>query len=251
MIVKQKGGIKTTLKIGITIDWDYFSDSDIFDYGHRENQFFREFMWNSRLQGNPGLVDEFKMEDYKAFVDKLKEIKLLPKVIWVSDSHLYAAIVFTSFKPDIIINFDSHHDMYLIKEKYISCENWAVESLKRRKKLQYIWVRPAWVKEADGIPKDFIDRVKSCHLDELEHLLPESYDMTISHACRSGSWMPPWLDDKFDEFLKLTKAILTMDQDDPPAKRTYHVPTPEEFADYRKKIEMIFNEQKQRDAERI
>lgn len=236
--------LRKKIKIGMTIDWDFFSDSDAYDFGHRENPFFIETIWQIRVVGNPELVSDFHLVEHrKTFWEDLKKLNLIPPILMTSESHLHAYPLFMAFPPDLVINFDSHHECYIVKDpKIVTCENWALSLLSKKKKMKMLWVQPPWVdNNLSGIPENLHERTSYCKLEELKGFLPETFDTIISHSCRSGSWMPPWLDEEFESFISESGAKRIDIPEDEPVKRIFKAPTPEEILRNKDRQKILFS----------
>lgn len=238
-MAKQKG-----IKVAISVDWDFFIDTDQFDMGHKENKFFIETLWQIRAI-EQGLMDQFKLADHlKIFWPFIKELSIYPPALFATESHLHAYAFYSGFVPDLLINFDSHHDLFKIKEeKMITCENWALEYLRNFPTVQYIWVYPKWVKKNDiKLPFGIMNRVKTCSFESLPMILPDEHWLPMmGHVCRSGAWMPPWLDGDFDKFLEDSHLqILKFEQFGPPEKRNFIKPTEEEIKKDQERMEKAF-----------
>ena len=86
------------------------------------------------------------------------------------------------------------------------------------------WVRPKWSIGNFSLPRDLRSRVKV--ISEGQDWGVEKIDRV--HVCRSGCWVPPWLDKDFIEFVQSRgeKVVkLQIDDWDPMAERW----TDEEF----------------------
>lgn len=208
----------------LSIDWDYFcNENPLWDLGHRENQMFLNFMWQTR----GCLAGEMKTSGQEVgFWSRIREI-VDPQSyeIHVSESHLSAyRLVEREEGPLILV--DAHHDCWPFalrgKDKWLmECSNWVSAWIRIGKtygvERQVFWVAPS--KEAASlyegkIQKEVRKNVLTTTMDELARTLSffVKQKVNIIHACRSGCWTPPWLDKSWLAFLKASQLeIKAMD----------------------------------------
>jgi len=188
----------------VTIDFDFFVKEDpAWDFGHQESLLFLNMIWESRV----GLANELKTDGnergFWKWLHKHSGVEYAP--MCVSDSHAYACNIHQSINRVIII--DAHHDCWQgdslgvdKRDRNIYCHNWLREWLLQKKGRSALWVKPVWPKDGLILPDDMKSRVK-------EVTWSKSLDLglqgsTIVHVCRSGCWVPPWLDKAFLAFLR-------------------------------------------------
>ena len=120
----------------------------------------------------------------------------------MSDSHCFAHSLLDGV--DRVISFDAHHDCWDIdnnSKNEVFCDNWLRHWIKAKKKNKAVWVRPDWLdKDALTLPSDLKSRVEVMNYSKVGNLGLEG--SVIVHVCRSGCWVPPWLDKAFLGFLK-------------------------------------------------
>lgn len=191
----------------LSVDWDFFfpvlsteDDKDfLYDWGHSEvNRKIDNLLWTTRAGGFlradkplPGTSGEetsfwkkFRIGSHtKLFLaDSHKDILRQP----VSHHHY-----------DLILNFDAHHDSGYGKptsDIRFTCEDWTRYFTNKGVPVKVIY--PKW-KEKFAFTEDKLDeltKLVEVSIDSGEH---PPYNISHIFICRSGTWVPPWLDDKF------------------------------------------------------
>jgi hypothetical protein len=198
---------------GITVDWDYFvPENPLWDIQHAETTLHRSLLWYSRYC----IKDQFIVTDeVKGFWDRIRSwADITDAVLSVSDSH-GTAITTALTEVDTIVLFDQHHDCWPHKAKgndVAYCDTWLRCWLELSKQRQVIWVKPEFPKEYFDpevefpVPEDFKDQftcVTQKTFDAKKLGLKES-EIDSIHICRSGAWTPPWLDERFIQFVQET-----------------------------------------------
>jgi hypothetical protein len=219
----------------LSVDWDYFfpePESDrygLFDWGHRESKLFIEDLWEIRASGFlarqmdlPGLSGE-----ERTFWKRIKVINDAP--LYLAESHAYACDeqIVRRFMDDdrmgytnSIWSFDAHHDLGyrddsvadLLKGK-IDCGVWLLYYYLRWSPTIHIRY-PRWkrtVFQIDGVS----DTMVSLHdIDRaFRHGREKLPVFDAIFLCRSGAWVPSWLDTKFHAFAQAapTQNIVFID----------------------------------------
>ena len=180
----------------LTIDWDYFVPEDpIHDFGHMENLFFLDQIWWFRVQ----YIDNIKTSGEElVFWNRLREKNIFPiDQVWVSDSHLPAYDIADLYNIDTIVSVDAHHDVWDLKETEKGCEvdcgSWARYWLHSEFGRELLWVpSPTGTDDPETKPDGFA----KIDLGDLS-----GWEFPVVHICRSGCWTPPWLDQKFIDFV--------------------------------------------------
>ena len=182
----------------LTVDWDFFMvEKPEWDLGHRESLLFLTVLWGAR----GGLAEEMRLTgDERGFWDRLGLGRR--RTLWVSESHCFAHSLTTGV--DRVVTFDAHHDCWRGDAGKVTCENWLRTWLEGSRRRRVVWVRPGWVdKGLAAVPEDLEDRVEVVEgLEGLEGLELGLGGRVEVHVCRSGCWMPPWLDGAFLEFVR-------------------------------------------------
>lgn len=208
----------------LVVDWDYFfpnpleggelTDTSVlylYDWGHKETPFFIESVWPLRAAGFlrrglplPGTSGEE--------IDFWSRFRFDPGVImYVSESNADAA------RPEVLEGvreiwlFDAHADCgYRGEESLkkifdagsVDCEDWGLYAVSLGITLHVRY--PQWkvgafesepVTGADVLFPGRVDR----DIDEGD-VFPLQFGRVF--VCRSGAWVPPWLDEQFVRFVE-------------------------------------------------
>jgi len=209
--------------IGLTIDFDFFVPEDtMWDMQHAETQLHHKILWLMRHD----LLDKMltnKLE--KTFWQTiLHQFNVDEAELSVSDSHAWALSDGELSAADIIVNFDRHHDCWAIEKQHaevgkVACHNWLSWWLMQDCDRELLWVYP------DDLDLDDYDRPIKEVRDQVSQVAWSDFraskwfgpdDTVIStHVCRSGCWVPPWLDEDFLRFVKAPDFRITNLQEDP------------------------------------
>lgn len=211
----------------LVIDWDYFFKVSeppapgwpLYDWGHNENwaPAMQSSLWQRRavaflrnqipLPGLSGLEQTF----WNRFTFTTRT------QLFVSESN------FASMLPSVrrgitdVVLFDAHHDGGY-KERlgnHWTCENWAIWYGLKGIPVQVYY--PTWRADvfaledyclAESLALPFRRQFDQGHADV------QPFDRI--HVCRSGTWVPPWLDDAFEAFLTACPAYTTLQRIEPP-----------------------------------
>jgi hypothetical protein len=229
----------------LVVDWDYFfpnpleggfnlteKDLYLYDWGHREAEFYIDMVWGSRATG-------FLMHDlplptvtdaWRTFPDRFNVTD--DAIVYYADSNVHSGLIeSTDGEPfENVWLYDAHHDSgYSVDsfEKWMkqhvskgsinfSCEDWMLVHYMAGSDLH--WRIPTWhesfkkrVLEPDCTDAE-CDMGHVAHgpfwpkgvtldaaVDDMEEV-DEEFDTVF--ICRSGAWVPPWEDDKFMEFVE-------------------------------------------------
>lgn len=225
-----------TTNYWLSIDFDYFVREDPkFDWGHKESPLFRDAMWHMRALGF--VAGGFDLKDLMdpnkwasptpmAFVSALAEKGIIIAdecEVLVSDSHCFGFPTFTveDEPADVLLSFDAHHDLGYNLEKLradhtrgvVHCDDWLAMLLDHYPSLEVEIIYPEWKKEwlyewafVENSQND--EDTPAWVVDAFERVnkqiwspgaeLSEGF-VTKIHICRSGSWVPPWLDGLFGD----------------------------------------------------
>ena len=186
----------------LTVDWDYFIPEDPYwDFQRMENLFSLRTLWLARGSRWQNVIKTTGEEN--RWWDKLhRRFEIDTDTIYVSDSHLFAAKLGTY---DQIITVDAHHDMWPPSvndpDATLWCDNWLRQYLQLNPNTTAYWVQAEWAKETFQRKrpgdKDYTDLWK-----RVRDGWPKAANITTVHVCRSGCWTPPWLDDRFIDFVE-------------------------------------------------
>ncbi len=207
----------------LSVDFDYFfmeksQDPEewmYYDWGHRDGgSLFLETLWYHRaayfLSNNkplPGLTDLIN-----TFWSRFKFAHGCKLFYAESHSAIYNLKLRRSTTE--VYSYDAHHDSGYHGEteteegrsqelyKYISnakvtCEDWVVAYSLDKIKVKVIY--PQWKSWAiESEPKPLIEPTDRSFDDEL----PVKKIFHNIFVCRSGGWVPSWLDEHFDKFIE-------------------------------------------------
>lgn len=195
----------------LSIDWDWFIPTvDAFDLGHHESEFFLNALWHTRGY----LIDQMKTsgQEVDFWSNMRKIVDLQTTEIKVSESHLSAfRLVETSNEHLILV--DAHHDCWPFdaRNKRVDCANWVAAWIKLGRHALgiercVIWVVPSkeYIKMFQGtIQRGVRNNLMIITMEQLPGVLSKiEPEISVVHACRSGCWVPPWLDKEWLAFLK-------------------------------------------------
>jgi len=199
------------MNLGVSVDWDFFFPNiNQWDYGHKENPFFINQIWQLRASSPSNPIEKIvPRESYRRFWNRLEKLGLKPPICFVTESHTFNFdLVMLEEGLDVLLVFDQHVDAYDKHPEHVTCENWLLQSLRRAPQLRAYVVLPThqWDDDkANGpeIPEDVSDRLTLVKDPHFEGLAQEfrGANVLASYICRSGAWTPPWSDDQFMDFL--------------------------------------------------
>lgn len=140
-----------------------------------------------------------------SFWEKIKEHFKFAKDIkaYVSDSHSLSYNIAKEKDCKIVYLFDAHSDLGyggLSSLNYeVNCSNWLGKLLKDKQIEEANIVYSPYTAEK---PEYFrsINNAYNVRYLSFEDLYKD-IEVSVIHICRSGAWTPPWLDDKFNQFI--------------------------------------------------
>jgi hypothetical protein len=210
------------MKTLLSVDFDYFvPEKQEYDFGHSETLMFLSMIWSTRMFYYDHIKTTGGEEQFWNLLNS--KVSVVKSGTFVSESHAYAHSLLHGIGHIILV--DAHHDCWYgdslgidktVKDIY--CHNWVREWLKGNKKRRVTWVQPEWSVGNFSVPTDLLDRVT---------VISEGDDWGVKqidrvHICRSGCWVPPWLDQKFINFVNNRGGSIVKMQDgdwDPMVKR--------------------------------
>jgi len=227
----------------LSVDWDFFfpvpsSEEDkefLYDWGHNEdNKKIDGTLWTIRaatfirngkeLPGTSGKETSFWGRFRIGSKAKL----------FLADSH--ASIVsdyITRHYFNSVISFDAHHDASYerpINNLKFTCEDWVHYFLQRKIKVKVVY--PQWKKD------HAFEEEPEAPL-ELERVVddgdPLPYNISSIFICRSGTWVPSWLDNQFNKLISgcpVGKRILVGSLE----KRTFSLAEAAKFSNLEAKL---------------
>lgn len=212
----------------LVVDWDYFFEVKecpdphwfMFDWGHNENwnPLMQQYLWHERaahflrrgmpLPGPTGLQETF-WERF-AFTQKTQ--------LFVSESNFVSMVPKVRQGVTDVVLFDAHHDggYKEVLGKNWTCENWAIWYGLKGVPVQVYY--PTWRTQVFTL-EDYC-MAESLGLPfhrQFDHEQPDPCPFDRIHVCRSGSWVPPWLDGAFQTFLEACPAYARLAKIEPPS----------------------------------
>lgn len=220
----------------LVVDWDYFfrnplgcppaelpdsSEWAFYDWGHRETLFFIHAIWGTRAAAFlhngrelPGLTGE--QRGFWARFRFAPDAKLYhaDSNVRVVSEEIYGSVPARSGLGawDSVWLYDAHHDSgyayaglsgatrrvmlrNLLEAGTWTCENWMLlyGALGARLHVRYPrW--KTWWEDAEPKPPITVER-------EQDDGSTPDVEFSCVYVCRSGAWVPPWLDSEYITFL--------------------------------------------------
>lgn len=199
--------------VDLSIDFDFFVREDPWwDWGHDERMHvFMEQAWKMRYRNGlvglgPDVVKETDPATHADFLPLKLPEQLMAKnmvlssrrAVRVADSHVHAYEMLTASaqrggKPDVLLNIDAHHDVFSTGP--LNCGNWLVHYAQRVPGVRMVQLYPEW-KWRDNY--DGPGKLPALELRSFKSFsFPTPVVVRDIFLCRSGSWVPPHLDDQF------------------------------------------------------
>lgn len=220
------------MSVGITIDWDFFVPYNRdWDIQHQESLLYLEFIWKTRGY----LFEEIRTAgEEKTFWPWLhKHFGTSEELLSISDSHACIVKDPSLWRGcDTIISFDQHHDCWRTHDDnrdesyrimHVACHTWARAWLEDDIDRRLVWVYPDHMDFSDygdildpDSESDICDLLDQIDILPRKEFNPQDYrndEVTGIHLCRSGCWVPPWLDAAFIQFVKDSGLLFDVLQD--------------------------------------
>lgn len=144
----------------LSVDWDAFSGSvnEVFDsplWGVRDDEHARHELWKQRLERRGGVHWRDLEQDFPLRADPSPLLRYSHLPTWVGLSHDHLWPVVESLRPSVVVNIDSHHDLYSSSgdPTRLRPGNWAGLALRHRLVRRVICRYPPWhaaVRVAEG-----------------------------------------------------------------------------------------------------
>ena len=140
-----------------------------------------------------------QLEELKDIIDS-NCLENTPLMCTNSHKHIYDFIkTFMETSEDkiehvYVTNLDMHHDAFN-KDDEVDCGNWAYHVKKDFPDCHIKWIANAISEDMYGIEENIFDSIET----NLKSLQDETFDMIF--VCRSDTWLPPHLDNDFDDLL--------------------------------------------------
>lgn len=199
----------------LSIDFDFFVEEDPkLDLGHGEHHpIFFEVLWAIRdlewkkpvrklLPWSGPTVPEFHRNVSDWFCT------VAPR--WSCSAESHSGIIKLLDEPCDVINFDAHHDVHYgtvpSSERFVNCGNWASWGMGQGLIRNYTVVYPDWRRKFEErfplqttATKLFWSEFVARH----ERLNDYRRYTTKIFLCRSGAWVPPCYDRRFNQLSNL------------------------------------------------
>jgi len=111
-----------------------------------------------------------------------------------------------------VTNVDMHHDLFN-DNPYLDCGNWLMHIHNEIQNTRISWVANPVSEEVYG----FNDQLKSMVLNTLESIKDRKFDIVF--LCRSDNWLPPHLDNEFQELVDFIVRKFKTIRIDPQVKK--------------------------------
>ena len=211
------------MKNVLSVDFDYWVPEDpMLDWGHQEKGIFLEMIWISRAASliandhDPkqiSKIDEAPSPiDFAGFLVDEKGYALGENFA-VAESHESAYHYFENEKNMHVIHVDAHHDMgYTLKK--VNCDNWLQHLIDEGKVKKVSMIYPKWRLQKNmhwdmDMPDEVKSRIEDWKAKGIDisvkfglNELPANVILNKVFVCRSGCWVPPWLDDDFADMCR-------------------------------------------------
>lgn len=197
----------------LVVDWDYFfpnverpedgqyMEFMLYDWGHQEgSNVMLNHIWISRAATfkRTGLPIPTTSGLETAFWSRFRFSNKAE--LFFAESNSRAASGEVERGIEAVWLFDAHHDagykgqvLDVLERGTVSCEDWMLAYRNNELHVRY----PKWrhyASEVEPTPLINVDR----QVDD-EEPLPQLFHRVF--VCRSGAWTPPWVDDKFIDFI--------------------------------------------------
>lgn len=199
----------------LSIDWDYFIYTKKVNWGsYTENKRSLIDLWYKRYiqekELGKDIQDSFRLSsELDSFWNRIRKCFEFAKNIkvYVSDSHALSYNIAKENNCNMVYLFDSHADLGyggLSSLNFeVNCSNWLGKLLKDRQivKANIIYSRFTAEKPEHFKSINSTYNVGYYSFDALDKGIRTS----AIHICRSGAWTPPWLDERFVQFIDALK----------------------------------------------
>ena len=207
---------------GLSIDFDFWLEVPAFenlDMSHKEAPFFINELWAIRaasaLSTGKDLREILKLANDEPEPVMMHRIMAKNKLtvkrdqVAVGESHIHAFEWLRDCTD--ITSIDAHHDLgYGISK--LNCDNWLFELARLGRLKNITLIYPKW-RLRNYIEWDVDAQLRADKLKEfgvnievhygLVENLPSSIKFNKMFVCRSGAWVPPWLDTQFIDLVSV------------------------------------------------
>lgn len=202
----------------LSVDWDYFfptKEADpeqwqLYDWGHNENwgQGLQGAIWDIRAATflRHGYQLPTTTGEESEFWDRFTFNEGTP--LYLMESHSQAATESIMDGITCVVSYDAHHDCgysgtlakgvrAVVDAGQVTCQDWMVAYRLRFADLEVRY--PQWRLEYPEVGDASLYEPVRMSIDD-GALDPRPFDRIV--VARSGSWVPPWLDQRFEGFVE-------------------------------------------------
>ena len=195
----------------LSVDWDYFISTQKESWGsyienteNVINLWYKRYI-QSKIRGKDiqkafhlsSDVDTF-WENVRNHFRFVREVKA-----FVSDSHILSYNIAKKLNCKVVYLFDAHADLGYggipSLNFEVNCANWLGKLLKDKLIEEAIIIYSPYTTEKKEYFKSINNafNVRYLSFDDIG----KGIEISAVHICRSGAWTPPWLDERFFEFV--------------------------------------------------
>jgi len=194
----------------LSIDWDYFIYTQDSWGSYLENKKSLLDLWYKRYIQTKARGEDIRKtfqlsSEWEVFWNKIKEhFQFVNDIkVYVSDSHALSYEIAKKNNCNVVYLFDSHADLgyggLSSLDFEVNCSNWLGKLLKDKLiKEANIFYSPYTAEKPEYFkPMNSTYNISYYNFNKFDKCILVS----VIHLCRSGAWTPPWLDNKFSQFI--------------------------------------------------
>jgi hypothetical protein len=210
-LAQQPGGDKME-KCLLSVDWDYFIYTQGENWGSfAENNKNLVSLWYKRYiemkARGKDIKKSFRLSsEVDTFWEKIKEHFQFERdaKVYVSDSHALSYDIAKENKCRSVYLFDAHADLgyggFSALNFEVNCANWLGKLLKNKQVNEANIIYSSHTVEKPENFKYLNSKYNIRYLGFKD--LDIGIRVSVIHICRSGVWTPPWLDERFNQFIR-------------------------------------------------
>lgn len=195
----------------LSVDWDYFIYTRNYCGSYIESNRSLVDLWYKRYIQAKARGEDIRKAfllsaDVDGFWAKIKEyFKFADNIrILISDSHALSYQMAVENNCKSVYLFDAHADLGyggLSSLNFeVNCSNWLGKLLKEK------IIEEAWIIYSPYTSEkpDYFKAINSLYqvrYGSFADMAGKAIGVSAIHLCRSGAWVPPWLDEKFNRFI--------------------------------------------------
>ena len=219
---KEEGRMsKRKTRTYLSVDFDFWVPEPFeLDMGHGEADVYNNLLWHMRAASRLAMGKDLREE--LGLTSNERDPRFLPALlhdqgisiaqIGIADSHAHAYEFFKEKKRRTddrvrVIHIDAHHDMFTHVEKF-GCGNWLGRLVDEGEVDEVRLIYPEWVKDERyckcSPPDEKYDKVITRTDYGLEKTIRDTFRFNRFKKvfiCRSGAWVPPWVDGYFHDMI--------------------------------------------------